>query len=163
VTSIRHRRDLILPATVVGKPPMEDCWLARAGGCLLLSFLKVDVPEVTDLHYPFAGIFHGGVIVSVRNAAGRGVELISSIRKSRWFSGSRLLVIVDEGQDPSDEAGVCWRVMNLVDWERDVLVDDGKLSIDATRKAYGRVPVTADAAVEELVTRRWREYGFRDN
>jgi len=160
VTSIRHRRDLILPATVVGKPPMEDCWLARAGGYLLLSLLKTDVPEVTNLHFPFAGIFHGGVIISVRDVSGRGAELISSIRKNHWFAGSRLLVLVDGNQDPSDEAGVCWRVMNLVDWERDVLVDDGKLSIDATRKADGRVPVTADAAVEELVTRRWREYGF---
>jgi len=162
VTSIRHRKDLILPATVVGKPPMEDCWLARSGGYLLLSFLKVDVPEVTNLHYPFAGIFHGGVIISARNACGRGAELISSIRKNRWFTGSRLLVLVDDGQDPSDEAGVCWRVMNLVEWERDLIIDCDKLSVDATRKPGGRVPVTADASVEELVTKRWREYGFND-
>ncbi|HXC93730.1 MAG TPA: UbiD family decarboxylase, partial [Geobacteraceae bacterium] len=72
VSSMRHRRDMILPATVVGRPPMEDCWLARAGGYLLLSLLKIDVPEVTNLHYPFAGIFHGGVIISARNASGRG-------------------------------------------------------------------------------------------
>jgi len=163
VTTIRHRPDFILPATVVGKPPMEDCWLARAGGYLLLSLLKIDVPEVTNLHYPFAGIFHGGVIIAARNACGRGVELISSIRKNHWFAGSRLLVLVDEDQDPSDEAGVCWRVMNLVEWERDLIISEGRLSIDATRKADGRMPVTADAVIEELVTRRWREYGFEAN
>jgi len=161
VTSIRHRTDMILPATVVGKPPIEDCWLARAGGYLLLSMLKIDVPEVTNLHYPFAGIFHGGVIISVQNASGRGAELISSIRKNRWFSGSKLLVIVDEGEDPSDEAGVCWRVMNLVDWERDLIISEGRLSVDATRKPGVRIPVAADAATEELVIKRWREYGFR--
>jgi len=160
VTCIRHRKDLILPATVVGKPPMEDCWLARAGGYLLLSLLKIDVPEVTNLHYPFAGIFHGGVIISVQNASGRGAELISSIRKNRWFTGSRLLVLVDEGEDPSDEAGVCWRVMNLVDWERDLIISEGRLSVDATRKPGVRIPVAADAATEELVIKRWREYGF---
>jgi 4-hydroxy-3-polyprenylbenzoate decarboxylase len=164
VTSIRYRRDLILPATAVGKPPMEDCWLARAGGYLLLSFLKVDVPEVTNLHYPFAGIFHGGVIISVRNAAGRGVELISSIRNSRWVSGSRLLVIVDEGQDPADEAGVCWRVMNLVDWERDLIVSEGRLSVDATQKPHmTKIPVTADADTLALIESRWKEYGFADD
>ena len=41
---------MILPATVVGRPPMEDCWLARAGGFLLLSLLKIDLPEVVALH-----------------------------------------------------------------------------------------------------------------
>jgi 4-hydroxy-3-polyprenylbenzoate decarboxylase len=160
VTSMRRRSDMILPATVVGRPPMEDCWLARAGGHLLLSLLKIDVPEVTGLHLPFAGIFHGAAIITVRSASGKGAELIAAIRKTRWFAGSRLLVLVDEEQDPSDEAGVCWRVMNNVNWESDLHVDGGRLSIDATRKADGRMPVTADAAVEELVTRRWREYGF---
>jgi 4-hydroxy-3-polyprenylbenzoate decarboxylase len=161
VTSIRHRKDMILPATVVGKPPMEDCWLARASGQLLLSLLKVDVPEVKDLHYPFAGIFHGGVIISLRNASGRGVELISSIRNSRWFSGSRLLVIVDEGQDPADEAGVCWRVMNLVDWERDLIISEGRLSVDASLKPHmTKIPVTADTDTLALIESRWKEYGF---
>jgi 4-hydroxy-3-polyprenylbenzoate decarboxylase len=161
VTAMRSRSDLILPATVVGRPPMEDCWLARAGGHLLLSLLKIDVPEVTGLHQPFAGIFHGAAIIAVRSASGRGAELIAAIRKTRWFTGSRLLVLVDEEQDPADEAGGCWRVMNNVNWESDLHVDGGRLSIDATRKPDGRVPVTSDAAVEELVTRRWREYGFK--
>ncbi len=164
VTSIRHRPDMILPATVVGRPPMEDCWLARAGGCLLLSLLKIDVPEVTGLHYPFAGIFHGGVIIPVRNAAGRGAELISSIRNNRWFSGSKLLVLVDDGEDPSDEAGICWRVMNLVDWERDLIVSEGRLSVDATLKPdMKKVLATADADTLALVGRRWKEYGFADD
>jgi 4-hydroxy-3-polyprenylbenzoate decarboxylase len=164
VTSIRHRRDPVLPATVVGKPPMEDCWLARAGGYLLLSLLRIDVPEVTDLHYPFAGIFHGGVIISARNASGRGVELISSIRENRWFTGSRLLVLVDEGQDPSDEAGVCWRVMNLVEWERDLIVSEGRLSVDATLKpSMTKTPVIADEDTLSLIGRRWKEYGFADD
>ena len=65
VTSMKLRSDMIHPATVVGKPPMEDCWLARAGGFLLLSLLKIDVPEVVALHQPFAGIFHGAAIISV--------------------------------------------------------------------------------------------------
>ncbi len=164
VSSIRHRTDMILPATVVGKPPMEDCWLARAGGYLMLSLLKIDVPEVTNLHYPFAGIFHGGVIISARNASGRGAEIICSIRKSRWFAGSRLLVLVDEGQNPSDEAGVCWRVMNLVDWERDLMVSEGRLSVDATLKSQmTKKPVTADADTLALIGRRWKEYGFTDD
>jgi 4-hydroxy-3-polyprenylbenzoate decarboxylase len=164
VTSMRRRSDLILPATVVGRPPMEDCWLARAGGCLLLSLLKIDVPEVTDLHLPFAGIFHGAVIIPVRNASGRGAELIAAIRKTRWFAGSRLLVLIDDGDDPSDEAGVSWRVMNQVDWGRDLIISEGRLSVDATLKPHmTKTPVTADADTLSLIDRRWKEYGFADD
>ncbi|MBP1728599.1 MAG: hypothetical protein H6Q56_972, partial [Deltaproteobacteria bacterium] len=64
ITAIRCRPDMILPATVVGRPPMEDCWLARAGGFLLLSLLKIDLPAAVALHTPFAGIFHGAAIIA---------------------------------------------------------------------------------------------------
>ena len=147
IHSHKTRRDMILPATVVGRPPMEDCWLARAGGYLLLSLLKIDVPEVVALHAPFAGIFHGAVFISVRNAFGRGSELIAAIRKTPWFAAARLLVIVDAEQDPADEAGVFWRIMNNVNWERDMIISADSLSIDATRKPEGRIPVEADAGM----------------
>lgn len=161
VTAIRQRQDLILPATVVGKPPMEDCWLALAGGCLLLSLLKIDVPEVVSLHYPFAGIFHGAVIVALNSCRGRGGELIAAIRSNQWLSAAKLLVIVDAEQDPADEAGVCWRVMNNVNWEQDLTVSGNWLSIDATRKPdETRLTVEADADTNALIARRWKEYGF---
>jgi 4-hydroxy-3-polyprenylbenzoate decarboxylase len=160
ITALRCRPDLILPATVVGRPPMEDCWLARAAGYLLLSLVKIDLPEVVALHQPFAGIFHGAAIIAAQNALGRGRELLRALRNTPWFGASRLLVLVDAEQDPADEAGVCWRVMNNVDWERDLLITTDRLAIDATRKKDGRTPVVADADTTALVARRWREYGF---
>jgi len=161
ITSIRRRRDMILPATVVGKPPMEDCWLARAGGCLLLSLLKIDVPEVVALHFPFAGIFHSAVIIAVKRGSGAGRDLIAAIRRSQWFSGSKVLVLVAAEQDPADEAGVCWRVMNCVNWTQDLLVSADCISIDATRKpGETRVAVETDAAMIASVDKRWKEYGF---
>jgi 4-hydroxy-3-polyprenylbenzoate decarboxylase len=161
ITAVRHRREMIFPATVVGRPPMEDCWLARAGSLLLLSLLKIDLPQVTGLHMPFAGIFHGAAIISVKNAAGSGRELLAAIRKTPWFAAAKLLILVDEEQDPADEAAACWRVINLVSWERDLLISGEHLSIDATRKPGSREPVVADSVIEELVTKRWQEYGFK--
>jgi len=161
VTSLRLRGDMIYPATVVGRPPMEDCWLSAGWGRLLLSLLKIDLPEVTELHQPFAGIFHGGVILAVRDAGGRGMELIRRMRNLPWLRGSRLLVLVDEEQDPSDEAGVCWRIMNNVAWGDDLLVAGDTLAVDATRKSRERrQPVVADGDIVALVEKRWREYGF---
>jgi 4-hydroxy-3-polyprenylbenzoate decarboxylase len=40
VTAIRHRADAVVPATVVGPPPMEDCWMAKAWARLLLAFIR---------------------------------------------------------------------------------------------------------------------------
>ena len=161
ITSIKLRSDMILPATVVGRPPMEDCWLARAGGYLLLSLLKVDVPQVVALHQPFAGIFHGAVFISLKNIPGQGRELITAIRTTPWFAGSKLLVVVDDDQDPADEAGVLWRIMNCVNWAEDMIISAGRLSIDATGKASEtRAAVREDARIEELVEKRWKEYGF---
>jgi len=161
VTSFRLRGDMIYPATVVGRPPMEDCWLAAGWGRLLLSLLKIDLPEVVELHHPFSGIFHGGVILAVRETLGRGMELVRRMRKLPWLCRSRLLVLVDEEQDPADEAGVCWRIMNNVAWGEDLLVEGDTLAVDATRKSRERrEPVVPDGDVIALVERRWREYGF---
>lgn len=169
ITSLKIRNDMILPATVVGKPPMEDCWLARAGGYLLLSLLKIDVPEVVALHAPFAGIFHGAVFISVKTGKvppfqGEGrddVNLLAVIRKSPWFANAKLLVMVDAEQDPTDEATVFWRIMNNVNWGEDMIISGEKLSIDATRKvSETRAVVEADAGIIELVEKRWKEYGF---
>lgn len=163
VTSLRLRDDMIYPATVVGRPPMEDCWFGKGWERLLLSLVKLDLPEVVALHHPFAGIFHGGVIIAVRVVAGRGLELARRLKALPWFRGSRLLVLVDDGQDPADEAGVCWRIMNNVAWGDDLLVEGNSLALDATRKPRERrEPVVPDGDVAALVERRWQEYGFEN-
>jgi hypothetical protein len=50
-------------------------------------------------------------------------------------------------------------VVNRVDPERDVVVEAGRLGIDATRVAPGG-RVEAAAETRRLVERRWREYGI---
>lgn len=163
ITSIRHRDDMIYPATVVGRPPMEDCWFARGGERLILPLLRIDIPEVIELHYPLAGIFHGAAIVSVRDAAGRGGDILTRIRRTPWFTESRLLILVDGDQDPADAAGVYWRVLNNTDWGRDLGRDAATLTIDATRKTTERrLAVAPDREVAALVASRWREYGFNE-
>ncbi|MSM39719.1 MAG: UbiD family decarboxylase [Geobacter sp.] len=163
VTSISRRRDMLFPATVVGPPPMEDCWLAAAAERLILSLLQIDVPQVCDMYQPHAGIFHGGTIVAVRNAVGGGGELLARLGETPWLGRSRLLVLVDAEQSPADIAGVYWRIMNNVAWERDLRVDGERLFVDATRKDTDtRTPLRPDDGVEALVGKRWREYGFDD-
>lgn len=168
VTTITRRQQPIYPATVVGPPPMEDCWLARAAERLLLPLLQLDLPLVREIHQPLAGIFHGATLVAVTTASsGKGREILADLWATPWLARSRLLVLVDAEQDPAEVAGVYWRVLNHCDWSRDLVVRDGRLGIDASRKPSGaagsapqREPLQMTAEIVRLVERRWREYGF---
>ncbi len=158
LTSMTHRRAAVYPCTLVGPPPMEDCWLAKAGERLLLPLLRVDFPEVVDLNFPIETIFHGCALLSVRST-GDGRALLRALWRSRYFQAARLLVLLDEGVNVQQPAQVYWQAVNRVDPARDVIVDGGRIGIDATRAASGGL-VEADAETRRLVRRRWREYGF---
>jgi 4-hydroxy-3-polyprenylbenzoate decarboxylase len=138
---------------------MENCWLAKANERLLLPLLRIDFPEIVDLNFPIETAFHGCVLLSVRTVAGEGRELLRALWQSRFFRFSRMLVLLGEEVDVQAPAQAYWQVVNRVDPERDVIVENGRLGIDATRLGPGGRVETA-AETKRLVARRWREYGF---
>ena len=66
VTCITHRKAAIYPATVVGKPPMEDCYMAKATERIFLPMLRMIIPEMVDMNLPLEGVFHNCAIVSIK-------------------------------------------------------------------------------------------------
>ena len=53
VTALTHRRDAVYPATVVGVPPEEDAYIAKATEKIFLAPIRLAVqPEVADLWMP---------------------------------------------------------------------------------------------------------------
>src|SRR5690606_19125346 len=46
VTAITQRKNPVYPATLVGRPPMEDYWLGHATERIFLPLLKLTVPEI---------------------------------------------------------------------------------------------------------------------
>lgn len=185
VTCVTHRRDAIYPATVVGKPPMEDAWLGKATERLFLPFLQMVLPEVVDMNLPVEGGFHNLAIVSIRKQyPGHAKKVMNAL----WGLGhmmmlTRVLVIVDEDVDVQDTRSVAWFVLNNLAPDRDVVMMPGpvddldhgsynvaygtKIGIDATRKSaaegYTREwppDIEMDARTRAVVTKRWREYGL---
>jgi 4-hydroxy-3-polyprenylbenzoate decarboxylase len=57
VTAVTHRRRPIYNATLVGRPPMEDCYLAKATERLFLPMLQTVIPEIRDYWFPLGGRF----------------------------------------------------------------------------------------------------------
>ena len=48
VTCVTRREHPIYPATVVGRPPMEDAWLGKATERLFLPLVRMMLPELVD-------------------------------------------------------------------------------------------------------------------
>jgi 4-hydroxy-3-polyprenylbenzoate decarboxylase len=185
VTCITHRRDPIYPATVVGKPPMEDAWIGKATERIFLPLLQMVLPEVVDMNLPVEGGFHNLAIVSIRKQyPGHAKKVMNAL----WGLGhmmmlTRVLVIVDADVDVQDVRSVAWFTLNNLAPDRDVVMMPGpvddldhgsysvaygtKIGIDATRKSasegYTRewpADMVTNRATRELVNRRWREYGM---
>jgi len=163
VTAISHRRDAIIPATVVGPPPMEDCWMARAWERLLLAFLKRLLPAVHGLCFPLEWIFHQSAIISLDNPSPAMVrETAARLWSTPWFSGSRLLIFVDAGVDACDMTGVAWRAINNCDFSCDIFSDGSgkRQALDATGCRTPRQRIVVDSSIVQQVAERWKEYGL---
>ena len=157
VTAICRRPDAIIPATVVGPPPMEDCWMARAWERLLLAFVRHLIPGVAELCFPLEWIFHQSAIISLENPTPAMVrETASRLWETPWFSASRLLLFVDAGTAPADLGGVAWVAINNCDLSSDLFRDGSgrRTALDATGSRTPRQLIKPDSAVALNIDRR---------
>ena len=177
------RREAIYPSIVVGVPPAEDAWLAKATERIFLPAVRMTVPEIVDYDLPVAGAFHNCVIVSIRKAfPGHAKKVMHAIWGLGMLSLSKSVVVVDEFVDVHDYDAVFFHACANVDPKRDIILTEGpldqldhaamlhcyggKLGIDATHKWESegarewpeRIEMSQD--VREMVDRRWREYGI---
>jgi 4-hydroxy-3-polyprenylbenzoate decarboxylase len=160
VTAIYHRRNPLYPAIVTGPPPMESGYLAKLSERMSLALLQFDHPDIVDINMPSETIFHGAALLSVRKKAnGSAFDLARRLLTRGPLEKSRFLVLLDEETDVQDVATCYWKAINRVRPERDLLIDDGRLVIDATGSERDR-PIAVGKSVQDLVSRRWREYGI---
>ncbi|HPX60959.1 MAG TPA: UbiD family decarboxylase [Deltaproteobacteria bacterium] len=163
VTCVRHRVDTIIPATVVGPPPMEDCWMGKAWERILCAFLQRLVPEVADICLPLEWMFHQSGWVSLVNPQpGMVRDTAERLWQLPWFSSSRLLVFVDATDEVFDLHRAAWRAINLVDYSCDIFRDTTgrRMVIDATGCRCAKDFLKTDDRINRLVEGRWKEYGI---
>lgn len=184
-TCVTHRRDMIYPATIVGKPPMEDCYMGKATERIFLPLIRLDFPEIRDMNLPMEGVFHNFAIISIRKSyPGHAKKIIHGLWGKGQMMFAKLLIVVDEDVDVQDLSYTAWRVLNNVDWKRDTVFADGpldaldhaanwprygsKMGIDATRKSREEgmmrewpEEIFMAEEIRRLVDSRWKEYGIR--
>lgn len=186
VTAITHRRDPIFPATVVGRPPMEDYWMGKATERLFLPLMRLFLPEIVDVNMPAEGVFHNLVLVSIRKRfPGHARKVINGLWGMGLMMLAKCIIVFDHDVDVQNVSEAMFHALNNVDWARDVIIQEGpvdaldhasyrfafggKIGIDATAKGpddgYTRQwPELIEMAepIRRLVTERWAEYGLPD-
>ncbi|MSR56127.1 MAG: menaquinone biosynthesis decarboxylase [Planctomycetaceae bacterium] len=184
ITAVTHRANPIYPATIFGKPPMEDYWLGKAAERIFLPMLKLLAPEVVDYNMPRAGAFHNLAFVSIKKQYPQQArKVMNAIWSAAPTLCTKIVVVVDEHVDVQNEEQVWFHVGANVHPGRDVVLSEGptdildhaaptcgighKLGIDATRKfpeeGHPRPwpeETTMSREVKDFVTQRWAEYGL---
>jgi 4-hydroxy-3-polyprenylbenzoate decarboxylase len=157
LTCITHRKNPIYAATIVGKPPMEDAWMGKAVERIFLPAMKMQIPELVDIHLPVEGVFHNLMLVSIRKSyPGHARKVMNAIWALGQAMFTKCIVVVDEDCDVQDVSEVVLRVANNIDPERDIQFTLGPVdSLDhASRLANYGSKMGIDA------TRKWKAEGF---
>jgi 4-hydroxy-3-polyprenylbenzoate decarboxylase len=184
ITCITHRKDAIYPATIVGKPPMEDCYIAKATERIFLPLIQKQFPEIVDINLPMEGVFHNIAIVSIdKRYPGHARRVMYALWGMGQMSFTKMIVVVDKEVDVQNPGEVVWKIGNNVDPKRDVVIVEGpldvlehasdipayggKMGIDATKKwrSEGFLrewpdEIVMSEEIKKLVEKRWKEYGF---
>ncbi len=184
VTHITHRKDAVYPATIVGKPPMEDCYIGKATERFFLPALKKIFPEIVDINLPFEGIFHDLAFISIKKSyPGHAKKIMHGIWGMGLMMFTKIIVILDSDVNVQDKSEVIWRICNNIDPKRDISFVEGpidvlehasdipnygsKMGIDATKKwaseGFKRKrpnDIIMPDEIKRLVDEKWKEYGI---
>lgn len=130
VTAITHRKNPIYNATLVGPPPMEDCYLAKATERLFLPMIQSVMPEIKDYWFPWEGVFHNIVIVSIeKEFQGHAQKLMSGLWGSGQMSFCKAIVVVDQEVNPQDAKAVFSKFLTGFDITSDITLTKGILDV----------------------------------
>jgi 4-hydroxy-3-polyprenylbenzoate decarboxylase len=154
LTCMTRRTEPVYPATIVGRPPKEDCFLGKATERIFLPLIRLQLPEIVDINLPVEGIFHNLALVRIRKRyPGHAYKVMHALWGMGQLMLTKIIVVVDEEVDVQDLSQVIWRVGSSIDPERDICFVRGpvdildhaarlpgfgsKMGIDATRKWPG--------------------------
>ena len=157
ITTMTMRHDPIFPATIVGRPPMEDFYLGHATERIFLPLLKLTVPEIVDYHMPAEGIFHNLVFVSIKKEyPGQAYKVMNAMWGQGLMSLAKVLVIVDEWVNVRNPQEAWWVALNNIDPKRDTRFTMGPMDVlDHSSRAF-----TYGSKMGLDATRKFPEEGF---
>ena len=183
VTCITHRKNAIYPATLVGIPPQEDAWIAKATERIFLMPIQQTVaPELVDMYIPEIGVAHNLTIVSIdKSYPGQARKIMSALWGAGQMMFNKVLIVVDKDVNIHN-LGEIYEKLQMINIISDLVISSGpldvldhsspyplhgsKLGIDATRKIKGETERTWPDEIKmseeiiNLVNSKWKDYGI---
>jgi 4-hydroxy-3-polyprenylbenzoate decarboxylase len=130
LTAITHRRAPVYTATLVGRPPMEDCYLAKATERIFLPLLQAVMPEIQDYWFPWEGVFHNIVIVSIdKEYPGHAQKIMSGLWGQGQMSFCKAITVVDRDISPQNAGQVIRELLTNFDITSDITITKGILDV----------------------------------
>jgi 3-polyprenyl-4-hydroxybenzoate decarboxylase len=103
ITRITHRKDAMIPMTIVGMPPMEDGYLGEAIAEAFLPILQFQHRDVSDLFLPLETGFHNLAIVASKQRYPRQARKTAlGLLGAGQMMFQKVIVTVDEDHPVKD-------------------------------------------------------------
>ena len=152
VTCITHKKNAIYPATLVGIPPQEDAYIAKATERIFLAPIRLAMaPEILDMNLPVEGVAHNLAIVKIdKSFPGQGFKVMNALWGAGQMMFNKVMVVTGSETDifnPTEVLKAC--VLNvkrknhitiqagpadILDHALDAFAYGGKICVDATLK-----------------------------
>ncbi|NJK44641.1 MAG: menaquinone biosynthesis decarboxylase [Pleurocapsa sp. SU_196_0] len=98
VTAVTMRRGAIYPATIVGRPPMEDAFMIETTERIFLVPAQLILPEIADYHLPPCGIAHNLVNVTIKKSyPGQAYKVANGMFGLGQAMFTKVAVVCDAG------------------------------------------------------------------
>ena len=134
VTAITARKDAVLPATIVGLPPMEDGYLGEAIGRQFSPVLQFQHRDVKSVHLPLETGFHNLAIVAAKQRYPRQARKTAlGLLGAGQMMFLKVIIAVDSEHNPKDLEALLDALNDKVEISQDIIILDGMVadSLDA--------------------------------
>ncbi len=130
VTAVTHRHSPVYSTTIVGKPPMEDCYIGKATERIFLPMLKTINPDISDISLPWEGVFHTCVIVAInKRYPYQARHTMNNLWGTGQMSFSKMILAVDDGMNIHNYSEVTEYLLNHIDLSKDLFFSEGILDV----------------------------------
>ena len=169
ITCITHRSKAVYPATIVGVPPMEDAYIAKATERIFLAPIRLSMlPELEDMSLPMEGVAHNISVVKIRNAfPGHAYKVMNALWGAGQMMFNKIMIAIDGNVDIHNSLGFAQMLSKNVDLAKDIFFSKGpldvldhaseqpcfgsKIFIDATSKSGSEDNMNIDLNVESVL------------
>ncbi len=167
VTCITHKKEAVYPATIVGIPPMEDAYFAKATERIFLEPIRQTLlPELDDMVLPIEGVAHNIALVKTKKEFdGQPYRLMNALWGAGQMMFNKILVAFPADADLSNGGALLMHICQNVNPKTDIFFGKGpldvldhasnepafgsKLFIDATRNLNDELTEKIDIAIVE--------------